>query len=194
MIYTIHRYPAHLIDVVRLADGSRVTIRPTLPQDIALQQQFFRSLPSNDRYARFMSACSELPPILSERFANIDYDNHLALLAEVFEAGREVMIGEARYVVDQHNRRRCEFAIAVAAAYQGSGLAGCLLQRLERQAATSGIQHMTADALVENRAMLRLAARAGYAVSASPGDATLVRLQKELIPSGVQHSVQPLAA
>ena len=32
--YTIPRYPVHLIDVVQVADGSRVTIRPTLPQDV----------------------------------------------------------------------------------------------------------------------------------------------------------------
>ena len=46
MIYTIPRYPVHLIDVVDMADGHRVTIRPTLPQDVELQQEFFRSLSS----------------------------------------------------------------------------------------------------------------------------------------------------
>ena len=33
MLYQIHRYPADLIDVVRLAGGARVVIRPVLPQD-----------------------------------------------------------------------------------------------------------------------------------------------------------------
>ena len=33
MTYQIHRYPADLIDVVRLGDGERVVIRPVLPQD-----------------------------------------------------------------------------------------------------------------------------------------------------------------
>ena len=42
MTYTIPRYPVHLIDVVQAADGSRVTIRPTLPQDVELQRDFFR--------------------------------------------------------------------------------------------------------------------------------------------------------
>ena len=41
MTYTIPRYPVHLIDVVRVTDGSRVTIRPTLPQDVELQREFF---------------------------------------------------------------------------------------------------------------------------------------------------------
>jgi hypothetical protein len=46
MTYTIPRYPVHLIDVVSAANGRRVTIRPMLPQDFKLQQEFFRSLPA----------------------------------------------------------------------------------------------------------------------------------------------------
>jgi hypothetical protein len=34
---------------------------------------------------------------------SFDYRNHLALLAEVFQGGRETMIGEARYVVDERD-------------------------------------------------------------------------------------------
>jgi hypothetical protein len=55
-----------------------------------------------------------LPESLAERFASIDYRSHLALLAEVFENGRETMIGEARYVVDARDPETCELAIAVA--------------------------------------------------------------------------------
>src|SRR5262249_45965672 len=44
--YTITRYPVHLIDVVRVAEGSRITIRPTLPQDAELQREFFHTLSS----------------------------------------------------------------------------------------------------------------------------------------------------
>jgi hypothetical protein len=95
VICIIPRYPVHLIDVVRVADGSRVTIRPTLPQDVELQRAFFRSLSVEGRYRRFMTRLNELPETLAERFASIDYRSHLALLAEVFEDGRETMIGEA---------------------------------------------------------------------------------------------------
>ena len=49
MTYHLPRYPVHLIDVVRVADGSRVTIRPTLPQDADLQMLFFRSLSAKSR-------------------------------------------------------------------------------------------------------------------------------------------------
>ena len=42
MTYQIHRYPAELIDVVHLAGGERIVIRPVLPQDADLTDQFFR--------------------------------------------------------------------------------------------------------------------------------------------------------
>ena len=85
--YVIPRYPVHLIDVVRVVDGSRVTIRPTLPQDAELQREFFRRLSAGSRYSRFMTRLNELPEALVERFASIDYRSHLALLAEVFDEG-----------------------------------------------------------------------------------------------------------
>ena len=194
MTYTIPRYPVHLIDVVEVADGSRLAIRPTLPQDVELQQEFFRGLSAEGRYCRFMTPLDELPEALIERFASIDYRSHLALLAEVFEDGRETMIGEARYVVDARDPATCEFAIAVADDWQARGVARTLLDRLERHAAASGIGRMAADTLLGNRAMIGLAMRAGYAVTASCEDATLARLEKSLSPSAPPLSVRRLAA
>ena len=187
--YAIPRYPVHLIDVVRVANGTRVTIRPTLPQDMALQCAFFRALSGEARHSRFMTRLDELPEALAERFANVDHRAHVALLAEVFEAGREIMIGEARYVRDARDPTTCELAIAVADAWHALGIARALLDRLERQAVASGIQRVVADTLLTNQAMMGLARRAGYAVTASREDPTLARVEKSLTPSGV-----PLAA
>ena len=194
MTYTIPRYPVHLIDMVQVADGTRVTIRPTLPQDVELQREFFRSLSAEGRYGRFMTRLNELPETLAERFTSIDYRSHLALLAEVFESGRETMIGEARYVVDARATETCEFAIAVADDWQASGIARALLDRLERQATLSGIRSMVADTLLTNAAMIGLARRLGYAVRLRREDPELARLEKHLNPSAAPLSVQPLAA
>ncbi len=181
-MHLMGRYPVHLIDVVRLADGTRVTLRPILPQDAELQRAFFRSLSARSRYCRFMTRLEELPETLAERFACIDYRSHLALVAEVFEGRRGIMVGEARYVVDERDRTTCEFAIAVADAWQGFGIARTLLELLEREAAASGYRRMVADALASNETMLGLAQRARYAVSIDPEDRTLARLEKRLSP------------
>ena len=178
--YVIDRYPVHLIDVMRTADGRAITIRPTLPQDRELQNEFFRSLSAESRHSRFMTWLKELPDALAEQFASIDYRSHLALLAEVFHGGRETMIGEARYVVDADDSQLCEFAISVADGWQRCGLGSALLSRLEHEAAASGISLMSAQTLVSNRAMLRLAVRAGYRVVANRRDASQANLEKKL--------------
>jgi acetyltransferase len=194
MIYDIPRYPVHLIDVVRVADGSRVTIRPTLPQDAELQREFFRCLSAEGRFCRFMTRLNELPEELVQRFACIDYRSHLALLAEVFEDARESMIGEARYVVDPRDPERCEFAVAVADDWQAYGIASALLDRLEGQAAASGIRRMVADTLMTNKAMIGLAKRAGYAVKVSRTDASVAQLEKCLAVPSATPSTEPRAA
>ena len=195
MTYTISRYPVHLIDVVQVADGSRVTIRPTLPQDLELQRAFFRALSPLSRYCRFMTRASELPDTLAERFANIDYRRHVALLAEVYdETGQQTMVGEARYVVDQADPTVSEFAICVADEWQAHGIARALLERLEQQAFAAGIRKLVADTLTANEPMQALAARAGYSISASREDFELVRLEKVLAGPTCTLSPRPLAA
>jgi len=194
MSCTILRYPVHLIDVLQLGDGRRITIRPTLPQDAELQRGFFRLLSAEARYCRFMTRFSEPPEALIDRFTNIDYHNHVALLAEVFDNGSEIMIGEARYAVDASDPCACEFAIAVTDDWQAQGIGRALLDRLEREAAASGIRRMVGDTLLANKAMVRFARRAGYAVSASRDDPTLARLEKSLAPGTLVRPAQPLAA
>ena len=49
MPYQIHRYPAELIDVIRLTSGERVVIRPVLPQDRELMVAFFHDLSADAR-------------------------------------------------------------------------------------------------------------------------------------------------
>jgi acetyltransferase len=194
MTYTIPRYPVHLIDFVPAANGRRVTIRPMLPQDSKLQREFFRSLSASARYCRFMTSFNELPDGVAERLGMIDYSRHLALLAEVFEDRNETMVGEARYVIDEHDPATCEFALAVADNWQAGGIGRALLTKLEREAAASGIRRMLADTLYDNKAMRGLAARSGYAVKANHDDARLVKLEKQLSAWTAPTNDQRLAA
>jgi acetyltransferase len=96
MMYQIHRYPADLIDVIHLTDGERVVIRPILPQDRELMVAFFHDLRADARCSRFMHPVNEPSSELLRRFTQVDYANHVALVAEIFVDGRETVIGEAR--------------------------------------------------------------------------------------------------
>jgi hypothetical protein len=92
MIDRTHRYPTHLIDVVQLANGSRVVVRPALPQDCELQRVFVRTLSDDARYFRFMTRLSELSEAMAERFTSIDYRSHVALIVAIFAEAAETMM------------------------------------------------------------------------------------------------------
>src|ERR1043165_2391158 len=156
MIYQIHRYPADLIDVVRLAGGERVVIRPVLPQDEDLTVAFFRDLSAPARYDRFMTP----PRELLRRFTQVDYADHLALVAEVFANGRETVIAEARYVRGP-DASAAEFAVSVAEAWQGKGLASLMLRKLACRATAAGVERIVGETLASNRRLLALARKAG---------------------------------
>lgn len=180
MTHGIPRYPLHLIDVVHAAGGTRVVIRPMLPQDSGLQRDFFRGLSAESRYGRFMAVVNDGPEALIGHLAAVDYVRHMALLAVAIEDGHEVMIGEARYVVDGTDAAACELAIAVADRWQARGIGRALLARLECQAAMSGLSRMVAETLIGNSRMIALARRAGFAVLPCREDARLANLEKLL--------------
>jgi acetyltransferase len=193
MLYQIHRYPAELIDVVRIRGGRRVLVRPVLPQDEALTSRFFNDLPAHARYERFMAPVRELPPELVKRFTNIDYASHMALVAEVFLDGVETVVAEARYV------RGCdpsvaELAIAVAPEWQGQGLGSLLLGKLLCRAASAGIGRIVGETLAGNDRMLHLARKAGFTASPSPEDRGLVVLERSLAPGRAVPCCDPLPA
>ena len=178
MIYQIHRYPADLIDVVRLADGQRVVIRPVLPQDAELTVAFFRSLSAPARYDRFMGPMRELPPELLQRFTHVDYADHVALVAEVFAGGRETVIAEARYA--RLPEQAAEFAVSVAEPWQGKGLASRMLAKLACRAAADGVERIVGETLGTNGRMLSLARKAGFTIRQSPDVRGLMLLEKVL--------------
>ena len=182
MLYQIHRYPADLIDVVRLAGGAqRVVIRPVLPQDEDLTSAFFGDLPARARYDRFMSPMHNLPPELVKRFTNVDYANHLALVAEIFVDGREIVVAEARYAL-KGDPSVAEFAVSVADQWQGKGLASLLLNKLLCHAATAGIERVVGETLATNAGMLHLARKAGFTVTRSADVRGVMLLDKVLAP------------
>jgi len=182
MIYQIHRYPAELIDVVFLSQAERVVIRPVLPQDEDLTSAFFRSLSPRARYDRFMASLREPPADLMRHFTQIDYADHMALVAEVFANGRETVIAEARYV-RKADPTVAEFAVSVAEPWQGKRLASLLLAKLACRAAAVGIERMVGETLASNARMLALARKAGFTIRPSGEVRGVMLLERGLSPA-----------
>lgn len=180
MSYSIETYPTRLIDVFTLADGRRVTLRPVLPQDAALEQALVRTLSPASRYQRFFAPIRELPADWLQRLTQVDYLNHQALIVETFAGDAAVAVAEARYVVDDTGAQ-ADFAIVVADDWQRLGLGQRLLCTLLRSAADAGLQRLVGDVLATNASMLALARRLGFSVMAHPdGGAQIVRVERTL--------------
>jgi GNAT superfamily N-acetyltransferase/acyl carrier protein len=159
-------------------DGTEVTVRPIGAGDAPLEADFVRRLSDESRYTRFMGTLRELPEPKLRYLTDVDNVHHVALAATVDRDGRELLVGAARYVVDPTGTG-CEFAVEVDDAWQGSGVAGVLMQALIEIARTRGLKRMEAIILSTNRKMLRFARQLGFGLqrdAEDPGTIRAVRL------------------
>lgn len=170
--------PTQLIDVLRLADGRRVVLRPVLPQDAELMQQMVRSLSQGARSQRFLAPIRELAPEWLRRLTLVDHRSHVALIAETFDGDRARAVGEARYVVNAD--AMAEFALCVADEWQRLGIGRRLLASLQIHATRSGLSRLEGEILASNRAMLALAQDQRFRVRPHPSDMQLLYASCEL--------------
>jgi RimJ/RimL family protein N-acetyltransferase len=152
--------PATYSAVETLRDGHRVEIRALRPDDRAeLLAAVGRTSPGS-LYRRFFTVKRRFTEQEMDYFLNIDFVDHVALVAVVQEAGRSVIVGGARYIVLQ--AEKAEVAFAVIDQYQGQGIGAALMRHLAGIARGAGLQELIADVLPENHAMLKVFAKSGF--------------------------------
>jgi acetate---CoA ligase (ADP-forming) len=140
------RYPRG-VELVRLRDGSSVTIRQAGAADEAALLAFLSGLCLEARRLRFFTGAADIA-YAAHRAATTD-DQNCGLIAHD-KAG--TVVGHATYV--QLDETRAEVAVEVADHLQGRGLGTILIERLAVIAEERGITHFVAEVLVENQAML----------------------------------------
>ena len=171
----IHPYPSHLATGYRSDDGQTVAIRPIRPEDAEMEQAFVHGLSAESRYFRFMNTLRELSQGLLIRLTQIDYDREMAFVATVQQDGRELEVGVARYATNPDGES-CEFAIVVADAWQGKGLARRLMNVLiEAARSHGGLKQMHGEFLADNQRMLKFVTSLGFVLTNHPEDASLRR-------------------
>jgi acetyltransferase len=178
-------YPSELARNLTLRDGTRVVVRPIRPEDRQIEREFVQQLSNESKYFRFMSGLRELSDAMLNRFTQIDYDRELALIAIVCENAKETEIGVARYVVNPDNAS-CEFAVAVADAWQNRGVGTALILGLVAAARARGLLTMEGIVVARNSRMIELMHALGFSVRAEPGDASIRHVTKQLdMPSTI---------
>jgi acetyl coenzyme A synthetase (ADP forming)-like protein len=160
---------AFALDAV-LRDGGSIHLRAIRPDDKARLVDHFQRLSARSVYFRFFGSKLHLTDSELRRFTELDFVNHVALVATLLEGGEERIIGVARYIVlpaKPGEPRRAEVAFAVADAHQGRGIATLLLEQLAHLAEAGGIDEFEANVLGENNRMLEVFGASGFQVRRS---------------------------
>ena len=146
-----------------LRDGRRVEIRALKPDDREGLVAAVGRASDQSLYRRFFGATRDFSEREIAFFLNVDFVNHVALVAVLEEDGRPVIIAGGRYVVVQPGK--AEVAFAVVDRYQGQGIGAALLRHLTAIARAAGLKELIAEVLPENTAMLKVFEKSGLHVS-----------------------------
>ena len=165
----IHPYPAHLVKKVQLNDGTDIVIRPIRAEDAETEAKFVRDLSDESKYFRFMNTFHELSREMLVRLTQIDYHNEMALIAMVNRNGEDEQIGVARYVTNI-DKKSCEFALVVADAWRGRGIAHHLMRELMEVARDRELETIEGQVLANNRRMLGLMTSLGFQIERDTDD------------------------
>ncbi len=142
-------------EIVELANGATVTVRPIeLTDAFRLRRMFDRSSPETV-YHRFFAP---IPTPRDEMLVHISAVDHETREALVALGADGELVGIAQYE-GRPGADEAEVAIAVEDAWQGSGLGTELLLRLGKLGARRGLVAFTAIVMGENSAAVRFLKR-----------------------------------
>ncbi len=148
-------YPTSWVADALLTEGTALRMRPILPSDAPLLARFHAGLSPETVHYRYFGAHPLLEGDELEHLSLLDYDSRMAFVGLV----RNELIGVVRY--DLLDGREAEVAFVVADALQGRGVGTLLLEHLTAYARERGIDHLVAEMLPDNAAMIRLVEDSG---------------------------------
>jgi RimJ/RimL family protein N-acetyltransferase len=144
----------------RLRDGCEVKIRALRPDDKNDMLAAVGRTSTQSLQRRFFVVKRGFSEKEIAFFMDLDFVNHVALVALGEEEGRSVIIGGARYVVTQPGQ--AEIAFVVIDDYQGKGLGTLLMRHLSIIAGNAGLKELIAEVLPENAAMRKVFEKFGF--------------------------------
>lgn len=149
--------PAMLAERRPLAGGITLGLRAIRPEDrFALREQLFLKLGKESLRNRFLCLKSDLSGAELTHFCQLDFRDHVAIVAEVCSPHYTRMVGVGRLVREIADTSAAEIAITVQDHYQGQGIGSLLFDRLLGCARTLGIDRFEATMFASNRRMVNL--------------------------------------
>lgn len=164
----------------RLEATPQPALRPVRAADLPAMRRYVVGLSSDSRGLRFHGGVNPTSERLLTHLTQADGRRHIALVAVLACDDGDVIVGEAR-CVRGHEGESAEFAISVAEAWQGRGLARQLLQALLAAAAQAGVDAVVGEVLSRNGRMAGFMQREGF-VQAASAEAGVQRWEQRLAP------------
>lgn len=143
-----------------LRDGGQIEIRALRREDEADMLAAVGMTSAQSLQRRFFVMKRHFSDKERAFFMDIDFKNHVAIVALGAEAGRKVIVGGGRYIVFEPGR--AEMAFVVIDAWQGRGVGSILMHHLVKIASDSGLKELTAEVLPENTAMIKVFGKFGF--------------------------------
>ena len=146
-----------------LRDGRTLEVRALKPSDETEMMAAVGRIGAQSLYRRFMGAKRGFSDKERAFFLNVDFVNHVALVAVVKEGDRATIVAGGRYIVEKPGM--AEVAFAVVDDYQGQGIGAVLLRHLTVLARAAGLKKFTAEVLPDNTPMLKVFEKSGLKFS-----------------------------
>ncbi len=154
---------------VVLRDGSPALIRAIQPGDKQRLLEGFHHLSNKSIYQRFFTSKKNLSENELKKLTEVDFNHHVAIVAELDHKGKKDDIGVGRYIELRSSgpERMAGIAITVDDEHQGMGIGTLLFQHLVVLARNHGISRLVADILVNNKSMIKIIKRSGFKLEAT---------------------------
>jgi acetyl coenzyme A synthetase (ADP forming)-like protein len=147
-----------------LRNGAMFRVRSLRPEDReGLKGLFARCSPESIRY-RFLHPVKSLSDEMLDRLTAVDGSEHIALVVAQGEDSNERIVAVGRYQTQESRPEVAEVSFLVEDAMQRRGIGTQLLDTLAELARAHGITRFAADVLADNRQMLSVFRKAGYAL------------------------------
>ena len=152
-------YPKEYETSKKLHDGTKVILRSIKPEDEMLWLEMFRNFSENSVWNRFFNVIKEAPHEVRVRYCDIDYDQEIAIIAELPEKEKK-MLGVVRFTLNS-DMRSGELAFIVADPWQGLGLGTMMVEHIIEICRKRGVEIIYTYMLSNNYRGIRFLKKIG---------------------------------
>lgn len=155
-------YPITYIYPIQLKDDTLVQLRPIHPADGKIASYFRSQLSDKSIRERFLGYIPSISEKLINRLTKINYDQEMAIVAEVINEKKKTAVAVARIVGELEDKEKAEFALIIADKWQGKGLGSQMTDYMISIAKDMGFHTLYALFYTDNTQMKSILIKRGF--------------------------------